>query len=271
LRFDVVTIFPAMFAAIADYGITSRAKARDSVEMNLIDLRDFSGNSRRSVDDRPYGGGPGMVMRVAPLRAAVEAVQARRAAAGLKPSKVIYLSPAGQKLTDALVKRFYRDGGCIVVAGRYEGVDQRFIDEVVDCEVSVGDFVVSGGELPAMCLIDAVIRQAPDALGDSRSAVEESFVEGLLDHPHYTRGGAGGGALTGVDGRAEAEGGTDVETVPGLLLSGHHRRIEEWRLAQRLGKTWLRRPDLLASRWLSPAEKRLLADYRALLKGRYRI
>ena len=252
LRFDVITLFADMFSAIADHGISSRALAGSQVSLQLTDLRNFSDNAYRSVDDRPYGGGPGMVIQAEPLIAAVKHAKALREAAGFKPALTVFMSPQGQPLTDPLVKKIYQLGGAVLLAGRYEGVDQRFIDQHVDLEISVGDYVLSGGELPAMSLIDSVIRQIPDAMGCAQSAVEESFVDGLLDHPQYTRSTS-----------------MSVETVPEVLLSGNHRDIETWRLSQRLFKTWLRRPDLLEHHFLTPAEKKMLAEHRHRLKQQY--
>ena len=253
LRFDVITLFPEMFSAISDYGITSRALTQGQAVLALTDLRDFSANSYRSVDDRPYGGGPGMVIQADPCLSALKQVALLRQNKGLKPAMTILLSPQGKPLTDLMVKKIYSAQGAILLAGRYEGFDQRLIDKAVDLEISVGDYVLSGGELPAMTLIDAVIRQLPEALGCQQSVVEESFVDGLLDHPQYTRSNV-----------------LPLETVPDVLLSGNHRDIESWRLSERLLKTWLNRPDLLEKYLLSPAEKKLLDAGLRQLKQQYR-
>ena len=254
LRFDVITIFPDMFSAVMHYGVTGRAFQRRSALLNLIDPRAFADNAYRSVDDRPYGGGPGMVMMADPLEKAVVAAKQARLAAGCYGGKVVLMSPRGTMLQDTLVKQLLADGGAILVACRYEGVDQRFTDHVTDMEISVGDYVLSGGELPAMAVIDAVVRQMPGALGDSLSAVEESFVERLLDYPQFTRSRQ----------RGERE-------VPDVLLSGHHRRIQAWRRQMQLGETWLRRPDMLQKQWLTPEEKNELQNFRKMLKARYRL
>ena len=252
LRFDVITLFAEMFSAVSDYGITARSLATDTVSLQLTDLRDFSDNSYRNVDDRPYGGGPGMLIMLDPLIKAVNEVSVQRKAVGFSEKPVILLSPQGKPLSDQMVKKLYAAGGATLIAGRYEGIDQRFIDEFVDLEISIGDYVLSGGELPAMVLIDAVIRMMPEALGCSQSAVEESFVDGLLDHPQYTRSST-----------------RMTDKVPDVLLSGNHEHIEAWRLSERLIKTWLFRPDLLEKRFLTPAEKQMLNEYQQMLTKHY--
>lgn len=239
-RFDVVTLFPEMLDAVREHGITRRALERGLWGLQCWNPRDFTQDPHRTVDDRPFGGGPGMVMLVEPLRRAIETAQSARPARG----KVIYLSPQGAPFSHQRAERLAEEGGAILLCGRYEGIDQRLIDGWVDEEVAVGDFVVSGGELPAMMLMDAVIRLLPGALNDAGSAKEDSFVEGLLDCPHYTR-----------PERYEGQG------VPAVLMSGNHAEIRRWRLKQSLGRTWLRRPDLLDKRILSREDARLLEEF----------
>lgn len=246
IRFDVVTLFAPMFDAIAQHGITRRALTEARFALQTWNPRDFTTDNHRTVDDRPYGGGPGMIMLAEPLAMAIEAARNSQRKAGVERPQVIYLSPQGRTLDHALVMEFTRTEGLILLCGRYEGIDERLITNEVDMEISVGDYVLSGGELPAMLLIDAVVRQLPGVLNDSASAQEDSFVDGLLDCPHYTRPEA----YRGV-------------TVPEVLLSGNHADIRRWRLQQALGRTWLRRPDLLAKRQLTKEEARLLADFQA--------
>ena len=225
MRFDVVTLFPAMFAAITEHGITRRAHELGLWSLTTWNPRDFTSDAHRTVDDRPYGGGPGMIMMAEPLAQALEAARNDGGAA-----QVIALAPGGHPLTDARVRRWAEHGGALgIVCGRYEGIDQRFLDVCVDEVVSVGDFVMSGGELAAMALIDAMVRQLPGALKEA-SADEESFATGLLDGPHYTR--------------PEQWHGRDV---PAVLLSGHHADIESWRRRQALAVTSRERPDLIRS------------------------
>jgi tRNA (guanine37-N1)-methyltransferase len=244
-RFDVVTLFPEMFAALTASGITRRAAERGLYELAFHNPRDFVFDPHRTVDDRPYGGGPGMVMMAEPLEHAIEAARAAQIARIGAAGRVIYLSPQGQRLDHDKVLELGSRDALILLCGRYEGVDQRLIDRCVDEEISLGDFVLSGGELPAMVLLDAVIRQLPGALNDAGSAEQDSFVGGLLDCPHYTR-------------PEEYRG----ERVPEVLLSGNHAAIRRWRLKQALGRTWLRRPDLLAGRTLSKEENLLLEEFR---------
>ena len=238
IRFDVVTLFPEMFAAIAGSGITNRALEKGLWAMTTWNPRDFSKDNYRTVDDRPYGGGPGMVMLVEPIERTLDAVKTSGGGC------VIYLSPQGRKLDHRRVMELTQEKALTLLCGRYEGVDERLLRRRVDEEVSIGDFVLSGGELAAMALMDAVVRQLPGALGDDASAVEESFADGLLDFPHYTRPESYAG-----------------EKVPEVLMSGHHENIRRWRLKQALGRTWLRRPDLLAVKRLSDEEKRLLDEF----------
>jgi len=245
IHFDAVTLFPEMFDAITRSGVTRRAFEGQFYELVLWNPRDFSTNAYRSVDDRPYGGGPGMVMMPEPLEKALKAARQRQRSSGVKESKVVYFTPQGRPLDHALVVELGQHEGMILLAGRYEGVDERLIARQVDYEVSIGDYVLSGGELPAMVLMDALIRQLPGVLGAADSAEQDSFVNGLLDCPHYTRPEV-------YEGLA----------VPDVLLSGHHAQIRRWRLAQSLGRTWARRPELLANRVLSEEESVLLKEYR---------
>ncbi len=239
MRFDVITLFPAMFRALEDEGVIARAFGQGIAELHLWNPRDYASDAHRTVDDRPYGGGPGMVMKVEPLRAALD--DARRAAPG---SRVAYLSPQGRPLDQGEMARIAQASGWILIAGRYEGIDERLIEGWVDEEWSIGDYVLSGGELPAMVVMDAAIRLLPGALGHADSAREDSHVDGLLDHPHYTRPSL-------IDGKP----------VPPVLLSGDHGAIERWRLRQALGRTWLRRPELLRRRSLDAAEQALLDEF----------
>jgi tRNA (guanine37-N1)-methyltransferase len=243
--FDVVTLFPEMFAALSGFGITGRAQERGLYELNCWNPRDFAEDRYRTVDDRPYGGGPGMVMLPGPLEKAIVAAKARQLASVGSQGRVIYLSPQGRRLDHERVLQLVEEPALVLLCGRYEGVDQRLIERCVDDEISLGDFVLSGGELPAMVLLDAMIRQLPGALNDQDSAVEDSFVDGLLDCPHYTR-------PVSYEGMA----------VPDVLLSGNHAEIRRWRLQQSLGRTEQRRPDLLEGRALSKEEFRLLEAFR---------
>ena len=239
IRFDVVTLFPEMFAAVTHSGISGRALGAGLWSIGLWNPRDFTSDNYRTVDDRPYGGGPGMVMLAEPLEKALDAV--REAGGG----KVIYLSPQGRTLDHEKVMELAGRTAVTLLCGRYEGIDERLIERRVDEELSIGDYVLSGGELAAMTVIDAVVRQIPGALGDGQSAAEESFVDGLLDCPQYTRPEVYEGAK-----------------VPEVLLSGHHENIRRWRSKQALARTWLRRPDLLAARKLSEDERKLLEEFR---------
>jgi tRNA (guanine37-N1)-methyltransferase len=241
--FDVITLFPSMFDAISKFGITSRALEKRLYELQLWNPRDFTIDGYKTVDDRPYGGGPGMVMLAEPLEKAIEAAKSRQIKAGVAKPKVIHLSPQGKPLTHALVMQLTAEPGLVILASRYEGVDERLLARQVDEEYSIGDYVLSGGELPAMVLIDAIVRQLPGALGDADSAVEDSFVDGLLDCPHYTRPEDYKGMK-----------------VPEVLLSGNHARIRQWRLKSSLQRTRARRPDLLAERPLTKEESRLLKE-----------
>ncbi len=228
MQFDVITLFPEMFAALTQSGITRRAFEQSRCALSLWNPRDFTSDNHRTVDDRPYGGGPGMVMLAKPLEAAIHAARARQHQLGLPAPRVVYLSPQGQSLTHQRVMQLTAEPGMVLLCGRYEAVDQRLLDRCVDEEISLGDFVLSGGELPAMALMDAVIRQLPDVLHDDASAVEDSFVNGLLDCPHYTRPEVYEGVA-----------------VPPVLMGGHHAEIEKWRRERALEATARKRPDLI--------------------------
>ena len=245
MRIDVVTLFPAMVEHAATFGVTGRARERGLWRLGTWNPRDFATDSYRTVDDRPYGGGPGMVMLAEPLVQALRAARAVQAQAGVTASRTIYLSPAGVPLTHGrVVEMAQREAaGYVLLAGRYEGVDERLLAREMDEEISIGDFVVSGGELPALMLIDAIVRQLPGALNDAASAQEDSFVAGLLDCPHYTRPELYSG-----------------DSVPQVLLSGNHALIRRWRLKAALRRTIERRPDLLDGRAMSKEEARLVAE-----------
>lgn len=240
MHIALVSLFPEMLAAIGEYGITGRAVRQGQLCLSCANPRDFAVDVHRTVDDRPYGGGPGMLMKVDPLQQAI--AQAREAVGQSAP--VIYLSPQGRTLDHAKVMELAHLPALVLVAGRYEGVDERLIEAEVDEELSIGDYVLSGGELAAMVVIDAVTRQLPGVLGHESSAVEDSFADGLLDCPHYTRPEV-------YQGRS----------VPAVLLSGNHEAIRRWRLKQALGRTFERRPDLLQGRPVRAEEQTLLAEY----------
>ncbi len=247
LQFDVVTLFPKMFDAITESGISGRACERRAYQFLPWNPRDFAANAHRTVDDRPYGGGPGMVMMAEPLEKAVYAAQQRQISAGVTRPRVVYMSPQGRPLNHATVMSLAAEKGIVLLAGRYEGVDERVIARLLADggeEISIGDYVLSGGELAAMVLMDSVIRQLPGVLGDAQSAQQDSFVSGLLDCPHYTRPEV-------YEGNA----------VPPVLMSGNHADIARWRLKQALGRTQQRRPDLLAARGMSTDEQALLQEY----------
>lgn len=238
--FGVISLFPEMFKAVTESGVTSRAIKNGLIELNIWNPRDFTHDKHRTVDDRPFGGGPGMLMKVQPLRDAISAARAQAP----HGTKVVYMSPQGERLNHSMVTRFHDLGAIILIAGRYEGIDERILQKEVDLEVSIGDYVLSGGEIPAMCVIDAVSRLVPGVLGNIRSAYEDSFADGLLHFPQYTRPEEIDGAV-----------------VPEILMSGNHEKIRRWRLQQALGRTYDRRPDLLQSRLLSQEEQDLLAQY----------
>ncbi|TMH36077.1 MAG: tRNA (guanosine(37)-N1)-methyltransferase TrmD [Betaproteobacteria bacterium] len=246
MRIEVVTLFPQLVQDASRYGVIGRALERGLWSLECHNPRDFAQDAHRTVDDRPYGGGPGMVMLAEPLEKAIAAARAAVAAAGIHSPRVICLSAQGERLGHRRVVELANEAALILVAGRYEGIDERVVERNRDIELAVGDFVVSGGELPALLLIDAVVRQRPGVLNDARSNVEESFVEGRLDCPQYTR--------------PEIHAG---HAVPSVLLSGDHAAIARWRRKQALARTWLRRPDLIAARPLSEEESQLLEEFRS--------
>lgn len=239
MQIDIISLFPEMFHAL-NYGVTARAFKQKLIDLHYWNPRDFTHDSHRTVDDRPYGGGPGMVMRYQPLADSIEAAKARQH----QPGTVIYLSPQGQPLTQDIITTLALQPSLILLSGRYEGVDERLIQSQVDQEYSLGDYVVSGGELPCMVMLDAIARLQPGVLGHEESAQQDSFSNGLLDHPHYTRPESIAG-----------------QSVPNVLISGNHKAIERWRLQQSLGKTWQKRPDLLKRRPVDQQEQALLDDY----------
>lgn len=241
MHFAVITLFPDMLNAVRDFGVTARAVRSGTIRIDAWNPRDFTRDSHRTVDDRPYGGGPGMVMMMPPMCAAI---QAARAAVG-DTARVIHLTPQGRLLNQSGVMELARQERLILVAGRYEGLDERIIETGVDEEWSIGDYVLSGGELAAMVLIDAITRNLPGVLGHEDSAREDSFCNGLLDYPHYTR-------------PEECAG----RKVPEILLSGDHEKIRRWRLKQALGRTWLRRPELLENLHLDDEQCALLDEFR---------
>jgi len=240
VHIEVVTLFPESVEALLQFGVTGRAVERGLLQVGTSNPRDHATDKHKTVDDRPYGGGPGMVMKVETLRAAIHAAR-EKAGAG---AKVIYLSPQGRRLDQAAVRELMLQPALVLVAGRYEGVDERLLETEVDEEWSIGDYVLSGGELPALVMIDALARLIPGALNDGESAAQDSFENGLLDCPHYTRPEV-----------------LDGMRVPEVLLSGDHAAIRRWRMKQMLGRTWLRRPDLLQELVLSPEQKKLLEDF----------
>jgi tRNA (guanine37-N1)-methyltransferase len=248
MRFDTITIFPEMFSALTEFGVTSRALKMQKAQLSLWNPRDYTTDTRRTVDDRAYGGGPGMVMMVPPLEGALDAIKQDVAVHHLIAGPTILLSPQGRLLNQALVDELGGHSQITLVCGRYEAVDQRFIERRVDFELSLGDFVVSGGEIPAMMLMDSLIRQIPGVLGDEQSAEQDSFKNGLLDCPHYTRP-------------------ENYENffVPDVLLGGHHAKITDWRRQQALMATQTRRPDLIEkarrNQWLSPSDEEFLREF----------
>lgn len=240
MHLGVISLFPEMFKAVTDFGVTGRAVKSGRLQVTVWNPRDFTEDKHRTVDDRPYGGGPGMVMKVAPLLAAIDEAKTLLG----EDSKVIYLSPQGKPLTQVALGKLAQQKSLILLAGRYEGIDERLIKQQVDEEWSIGDYVLSGGELPAMVMIDGMARLLPGVLGDADSAEQDSFMDGLLDHPHYTR-------------PEQLEG----DTVPPVLLGGDHEAIRKWRLKQSLGRTWLRRPDLLTAKTLDKEQAALLKEF----------
>jgi tRNA (guanine37-N1)-methyltransferase len=241
-RFDIITLFPRMIADAASYGVTGKAIERGIVDLGLWNPRDYTEDVHRTVDDRPYGGGPGMVMKYPPL---VSAVAAAKSQTSSQSSKVVYLSPQGKPMTQQLLMQADEYQQLILVAGRYEGIDERFVETVCDDEWSLGDYVISGGELAALVVIDAITRLQPGVLGAEQSAQQDSYMDGLLDCPHYTRPEKG-----------------DLGEVPAVLLSGNHAAIKQWRMKQSLGRTWLRRPELLKNKELTVEQEALLAEFK---------
>jgi tRNA (guanine37-N1)-methyltransferase len=245
MRFDVLTLFPEMVISAASYGVTGRAQEREIVTLSAWNPRDYTTDKHRTVDDRPYGGGPGMVMKYQPLHdALIAANQAGIGSAKTGTAKVVYLSPQGKPITQVLLAEACELSQLILVAGRYEGVDERFVDLDCDEEWSIGDYVISGGELAALVIIDAITRLLPGALGDEDSAQQDSHVDGLLDYPHFTR-------PEQVEGVA----------VPDVLLSGNHADIDRWRTKQAVGRTWQKRPDLLERKILTAEQEKLLKEF----------
>ena len=240
MRFDVVTLFPEMVTVAASYGVTGRAIERKLVDLSVWNPRDYTEDRHKTVDDRPYGGGPGMVMKYQPLHDAVQAAQQHEVA----KRKIVYLSPQGRPLSQALLTEASGLDQLILIAGRYEGVDERFVQLDCDEEWSLGDYVISGGELAALIVIDAITRLLPGVLGDEQSAQQDSHMQGLLDCPHFTR----------------PEQLSDL-AVPAVLLGGNHAEIDRWRMKQALGRTWQRRPDLLENKQLSVEQERLLKEF----------
>jgi len=256
--YGVISLFPEMFDAITEYGVTGRAIRNGLIEFHTWNPRDFTHDKHRTVDDRPYGGGPGMLMMVQPLRDAIKAAKAAAniatdSATGDNSSsdkeqvKVIYLSPQGRKLDQAGVRELAHHNKLLFIAGRYEGIDERLIESEIDEEWSVGDYVLSGGELPAMNMIDAVARFVPGVLGHNQSAEQDSFSDGLLDCPHYTR-------------PEVLDTSTEAKSVPKVLLSGNHEHIKQWRMFKSLERTWTRRPELLTNLALTAEQKKMLAS-----------
>lgn len=240
LKIGVISLFPDMFSAVTDYGVTGRAIKEGLLQVSVWNPRDFTHDRHRTVDDRPYGGGPGMLMMVQPL---VDAIEAAKNDLG-QDTPVIYLSPQGQTLDHRGVQSLSGNDRMILIAGRYEGIDERVIEKYVDAQWSIGDYVLSGGELPAMVLIDAISRLVPGVLGHQDSAEEDSFANGLLDCPHYTRPEV-----------------YNEQQVPSVLLSGNHDKIRRWRLQQSLGRTWLQRPELIKDLALTDEQEALLSEF----------
>ena len=240
MRIDIITLFPQMVEQLAAFGVTGRAATKGLLKLRTWNPREFTMDRHRSVDDRPYGGGPGMVMMVQPLRKCIRAARSEAP----PDTKTIYLSPQGKRLDQHVLREWAQCDGIILVAGRYEGVDERLMSLEIDEEWSLGDYVLSGGELAALVVVDGVSRLLPRALGDANSAQQDSFMDGLLDYPHYTRPAVFSGLR-----------------VPQTLLEGHHGEIRRWRLKQALGRTHIRRPDLLRIRGLNADERGLLDEF----------
>jgi tRNA (guanine37-N1)-methyltransferase len=240
MQISVITLFPEMLDAVAQYGVVGRAIDNNKVTLRCVNPRDFTADAHRTVDDRPYGGGPGMVMKFEPMAAAIDSARETMPAA----TRVICMSPQGTRFDQATARRLTGLPGIILLAGRYEGIDERLLEAQVDEEISLGDYVLSGGEIAAMAVIDATVRLLPGVLGDDESALQDSFSDGLLDFPHYTRPEV-------IDGRQ----------VPEVLLSGDHARIYRWRLQQAIGRSYTRRPELVDKLELDVEQKQLLAEY----------
>jgi len=254
MQLDAISLFPEMFDAVTRFGVSRRAIEQSIWQFAAWNPRDFTSDNYRTIDDRPYGGGPGMVMMAQPLEEAIIQAKARQNTAGIKDPVVAYLTPQGKRLDHEMVTQLSKLPGLTMLCGRYEGIDERLIDRQVDVEISIGDYVVSGGELAAMVLIDCIIRQIPGALGDPESANQDSFVTGLLDYPHYTRPEVYQG-----------------DRVPEILMSGNHANIRRWRMQQAIGRTWLKRPDLLASKFaqgMTAEEEELLEEFKQSCKSR---
>ncbi|MBY0500128.1 MAG: tRNA (guanosine(37)-N1)-methyltransferase TrmD [Nitrosomonas sp.] len=253
-EFDLITLFPEMFDAITQYGITGKANRNGIFNLNTWNPRNFTHDHYRTVDDSSYGGGPGMVMMAQPLDDAIIQARARQNALGIDKPTVAYLTPQGNRLDHKMVTQLSKLSGLVLLCGRYEGIDERLINRQVDMEISIGDYVVSGGELAAMILIDCIVRQIPGTLGDPESATQDSFVEGLLDYPHYTR--------------PEIYKGNHV---PEILMSGNHAKIRRWRFQQALGRTWLKRPDLFNLKFahgMTVEEEKLFEEFKQSCKSR---
>ena len=251
-RYGVITLFPEMFDAIADFGVTRRGLDEKVWELKCWNPREFAVNVYKTIDDRPYGGGPGMVMMAEPLNAALDAAIEQQGAGGVAKPKVVYVTPQARPITDAGIRELANEDGLIFLCGRYEGIDERLIEARVDLEVSIGDYVLSGGELAAMVIIDAMVRLLPGVLGDGQSAVEDSFSptrDGLLDHPHYTRPESWNG-----------------QAVPPVLMSGDHAKIQAWRRKQALERTQERRADLMQGRTWNKQDLKLLDEIRNTVK-----
>ncbi len=247
-KYGVITLFPEMFDAIADFGVTRRGLDEKAWELKCWNPREFAVNAYKTIDDRPYGGGPGMVMMAQPLNAALNAATEQQVAGGVAKPKVVYVTPQAKPITDAGIRELANEDGLIFLCGRYEGIDERLIEARIDMEVSIGDYVLSGGELAAMVIIDAMVRLLPGVLGDGQSAVEDSFSptrDGLLDHPHYTRPESWNG-----------------QTVPPVLMSGDHAKIQAWRRKQALERTQERRADLMQGRTWNKQDLKLLDEIR---------
>jgi len=247
-KYSVITLFPEMFDAVADFGVTRRGLDEKAWELECWNPRDFAVNAYKTIDDRPYGGGPGMVMMAEPLNAALDAAIEKQVANGVTKPKVVYVTPQARPITDAGIRELAAEDGLVFLCGRYEGIDERLIEARVDLEVSIGDYVLSGGELAAMVIIDATVRLLPGVLGDGQSAVEDSFSptrDGLLDHPHYTRPEVWNGVA-----------------VPATLMSGDHAKIDAWRRKEALKRTTERRADLLEGKSWGKQDLKLLDEIR---------